>query len=87
MIKFLTKKNIFSGEFCYELIMKAARWTYTHCLVQVVGIVNNYLGVMAEYAIKNVVLESNLSRRDRYVVWFCFASDTNIAFVFVKRSE
>jgi len=74
MIKFLTKKNIFSGEFCHELIMKAARWTYTHCLVQVVGIVNNYLGVMAEYAIKNVVLESNLSRRDRYVVLLFFSS-------------
>jgi hypothetical protein len=29
--------------------------------------------VMAECGIKNVVLESNLSRRDRYVVRFRFA--------------
>ncbi len=40
---------------------------------------------MAEYAIKNVVLESNLSRRDRYVVLLFFALCTDIAFVLLKK--
>lgn len=39
---------------------------------------------MAEYAIKNVVLESNLSRRDRYVVLLFFALYTVIAFVLLR---
>jgi hypothetical protein len=46
-----------------------------------------YTDVMAEYAIKNVVLESNLSRRDRYVVLLFFALYTDIAFVLLKNGE
>jgi hypothetical protein len=41
--------------------------------------------VMAEYAIKNVVLESNLSRRDRYVVLLFFALYSDIASVLLKE--
>ncbi len=46
-----------------------------------------YTDVIAEYAIKNVVLESNLSRRDSYVVLLFFALYTDIAFVLLKNGE
>jgi len=42
---------------------------------------------MVEYAIKNVTLESNLSRRNRYVALLFFALYTAIAFVFVKKEN